>query len=70
MLIILGYLWSVNFYLAQLLLAIYVLVLFFEPKISAYCFLFFIFLLPFFVYNLKMEIAEHYAVSAYIFLEH
>jgi hypothetical protein len=64
----LGYLWSADFYPAQFILAIYVLALFFEARISAYCFLFFVFLLPFLVYNNEIRIAEHYAVSAYIFL--
>jgi len=62
------YLCSINFFPAQLVLTIYFLVLFFELKIAAYFFLSFIFLLPFFVYNLRMDIAEHYAISAYIFL--
>ena len=64
----LGYLWLNNFFLAPYILSIYMLALFFEAKVSAYCLLFFIFLLPFFVYNNEKGIAEHYAISAYIFL--
>ena len=63
-----GYLGLNNFSLAEYVLSIYALALFFETTTSVYCCLFFVLLLPFFVYNLKMEIAEHYAVSAYVFL--
>lgn len=62
------YLWSVNLFLAQFILAIYLLAMFFESRISAGYFLFFIVLLPFLVYSGQEKIAEHYAVSAYIFL--
>jgi hypothetical protein len=66
--LILGYLWSVNFCPAKYMLSVYVLVLFFESKTAAFYSLFFIALLPFFVYGGQKTLAEHYAVSAYIFL--
>lgn len=65
---LLAYLWVVGYWLAQFIIVLYLLALFFESKLAAGYSLFFIFLLPIFIFGEERSIAEHYAISAYIFL--
>lgn len=53
---------------AKLLLVIFLFALFFRSSHAAYAGLFFLALIPFLVFMNERKIAEHYAVSAYIFL--
>ncbi len=53
---------------AKYLLFFYLFILFFEPKLPAIFCLLLILILPFLIYLKKNDLAEYYAIGAYVFL--